>query len=106
MFVLVVALGWAGPSRDRRDLCHLWISTMTQQATLCALLRGVLDDAVELVPEAKRTSSLKACLAETVLVLAAAGHSDPTVLAQLAVRTMQESCRDCYGCGVQKPSYR
>lgn len=68
------------------------------QNKVCAELRGVLEHAVRIVPEARRTSSLKACLAEKVLTLAAGGESDPTILARVAVRTMQESCRSCYGC--------
>ncbi|MGY4281334.1 hypothetical protein ACVWXO_000554 [Bradyrhizobium sp. LM2.7] len=39
---------------------------MSPQTKLCAVLRGALEDAVRMVPEAKRTSSLKACLAETI----------------------------------------
>ena len=34
---------------------------------LCALLRGVLKDAAQTVPEAERTSSVMACLAEKIL---------------------------------------
>ncbi len=76
---------------------------MTPQAKLCALLRGVLDDAVAMVPEARRTSSLKACIAEKVLTLAAQGNSDPIVLTRLAVRSVQQACRGCYGCEGQQP---
>ncbi len=71
---------------------------MTPQAKLCVVLRGVLDDAVRMVPEAKRTSSLKACLAEKVLTLAAGGESDPAVLRRRAVRAVLECCPSCYGC--------
>lgn len=79
---------------------------MTPKTKLCALLRGVLDDAIGMVPEANRSSSLKACLAEKVLALAAQGHldpTDPTVLTRLALRTLQESCCTCYGCELQNP---
>ena len=39
-----------------------------------AVLRGILADAAETLPEAKRTPSLMACLAEKILTLAADGH--------------------------------
>ncbi|MFB9262240.1 hypothetical protein ACFFWD_03500 [Bradyrhizobium erythrophlei] len=68
------------------------------QTTLYPVLKGALDDAVRMVPEAKRTSSLKACLAEKVLTLAAGGETNPTILTRLAVLTVQDSCHSCYGC--------
>ncbi|MGY3146643.1 hypothetical protein ACVWYQ_003642 [Bradyrhizobium sp. USDA 3397] len=68
------------------------------QTKLYAVLRGALDDAVRMVPEAKRTSSLKACLAEKILTLAARGEKNPTILTRLAVLKVQESCQNCYGC--------
>lgn len=77
---------------------------MSPQTKLCAVLRGVLEDAVRIVPEAKRTSSLKACLAQTILTLAAGGELDPAILTRLAVRTVQESCRHCYGCEGWQPT--
>ncbi|MGY3582675.1 hypothetical protein ACVIGB_008258 [Bradyrhizobium sp. USDA 4341] len=48
------------------------------------------DDAVRMVPELRRTSSLNACLAEKVWTLAAEDESDPAILARVAVRTVQE----------------
>lgn len=68
------------------------------QTKLHAVLKGALEDAVRMVPEARRTSSLKACLAEKVLTLAARGESNPTILTRLAVLTLQKSCHGCYGC--------
>lgn len=68
------------------------------QTKLHAVLKGALEDAVRMVPEAKRTSSLKACLAEKVLTLAARGERNPTILTRLAVLTVQKSCHGCYGC--------
>ena len=44
------------------------------------LLRGVLADAAQAVPEAERTPSLMACLAENILTLTADGVADPVRL--------------------------
>jgi len=65
--------------------------TKSSKNKVCTELGSVLDDAVPMVPELRRTSSLKACLAEKVLTLAAEGESDPAILARVAVRTVQES---------------
>jgi hypothetical protein len=65
---------------------------------LCALLRGVLKDAAQTVPEAKRTPSVMACLAEKILTLAANGTTDPISLRRIALERLQESCKDCCGC--------
>lgn len=76
----------------------------SSHTTLRSVLRGVLDDAVQMVPEAMRTSSLKACLAEKVLRASAGGETNPTVLTRLAVRLVQESCPSCSGCEGWRPA--
>lgn len=70
----------------------------SSQTELHLVLRGALEDAIKVVPEVKRTSSLKACLAEKVVVIAARGERNPAILSRLAVKTMQQTCQDCYGC--------
>ena len=65
---------------------------------LCAVLRGVLEDAAQTVPEAQRTSSLMACLAEKILSLAADGETDVINLRRFAIKRVQDSCAACGGC--------
>ncbi len=62
------------------------------------LLRGVLADAAQAVPEAERTPSLMACLAENILTLAADGEADAVRLRSAALERMQQSCPACHGC--------
>jgi len=61
-------------------------------------LRGVLSDAAKTVPEAKRTPSLMACLAEKILALAADGQENPIDLRRRAIEKVRESCPDCCAC--------
>ena len=63
-----------------------------------AILRGVLEKAVQTVPEAERTSSVMACLAEKILTLAANGETDPISLKHIALERVRESCGGCCGC--------
>ena len=63
-----------------------------------AILRDVLADAARTVPEAERTSSLMACLAENILTLAADGEADPVRLRSAALERMQQCCPACRGC--------
>ncbi len=73
---------------------------------LCALLRGVLKDAAQTVPEVARTSSVMACLAEKILTLGANGATDPISLRRVALETVRKSCGDCCGCeGLRLPHY-
>ncbi|WP_454633289.1 hypothetical protein [Bradyrhizobium cenepequi] len=44
------------------------------------LMRSVLDDAAVLLPEAERTSAMKAKLASRILAVAAKGERDPNKL--------------------------
>lgn len=82
----------------RLDYLGLRMTRSPPQTELYAVLRGALEDAVRMVPEVKRSSSLKACLAEKMLILAARGERNPSILSRLAVLTVQDSCHDCYGC--------
>jgi hypothetical protein len=45
-----------------------------------ALMRSVLDDATAMLPEAKRTSTIKAEIASHILACAAKGERDPKAL--------------------------
>ena len=74
---------------------------------LCGLLRGVLKDAAQTVPEAERTSSVMACLAEKILTLATDGATDPISLSRIALEAVQRSCSACCGCeGLRLPHHR
>ncbi|MGY3389867.1 hypothetical protein ACVWW6_002458 [Bradyrhizobium sp. USDA 3311] len=63
-----------------------------------AVLRGILADAAETLPEARRTPSLMACLAEKILILAADGQKNPIDLRRVAIKRVQDSCPDCRAC--------
>lgn len=80
------------------------MTAANSEANLRTLLRRVLDDAVQMLPEPTRTSSLKACLAEKILILAAGGERRPKILARLAVRQIQDSCPSCSGCEGLRPA--
>ncbi len=71
-----------------------------------AVLRIVLENAAQTVPEAARTPSVMACLAEKILALAARGETDPVSLERLALETMRRSCEACYGCEGLQPQRR
>ena len=47
---------------------------------LIELMKAVLDDATATLPEAKRTSAMKAEIASHILACAAKGERDPTAL--------------------------
>lgn len=80
------------------------MTAANSETQLRAVLRRVLDDAVQMVPEPARTSSLKACLAEKILNLAAGGETNPKTLTRLAVRLIQDSCPSCSGCEGWRPA--
>ena len=48
-------------------------------------MKAVLDDATAALPEAKRTSAIKAEMACSILAAAAKGERNPEVLRQLAI---------------------
>jgi hypothetical protein len=62
------------------------------------MLKEALEKAVLALPGLQRTSAVKACLADNILALAAAGESDPTNLGQCALARVRQSCARCGGC--------
>ena len=60
------------------------------QPELIELMKAVLDDAARTLPEAKRTSAMKAELASHILACAAKGESDPIVLKMNALLAVVE----------------
>jgi hypothetical protein len=50
------------------------------QPELIELMKAVLDDAAAMLPEAKRTSTMKAEIASHILACAAKGERDPIAL--------------------------
>jgi hypothetical protein len=55
------------------------------QPELIALMKAVLEDATATLPEAKRTSAMKAEIASHILACAAKGQRDPTALKTAAL---------------------
>jgi hypothetical protein len=53
---------------------------------LIELMKSVLDDATAMLPEPKRTSSIKAEMASIILACAANGERNPTALKNQALR--------------------
>jgi predicted subunit of tRNA(5-methylaminomethyl-2-thiouridylate) methyltransferase len=60
------------------------------QPELIELMRAVLDDATAMLPEAKRTSSMKAEIASHILESAANGERDPIALRATALSAIVE----------------
>jgi hypothetical protein len=60
------------------------------QPELIELMREVLDDATAMLPEAKRTSSMKAEIASHILACAANGERDPIALRATALSAIVE----------------
>ena len=60
------------------------------QPELIELMRSVLDDVTAMLPEAKRTSSMKAEIASQILAYAAKGERDPVVLKMNALLAVVE----------------
>lgn len=60
------------------------------QPELIELMKSVLDDATAMLPEAKRTSTVKAEIASNILACAAKGERDPTVLKMRALLAVVE----------------
>jgi hypothetical protein len=60
------------------------------QPELIELMKGVLDDATATLPEAKRTSTMKAEIASHILECAAKGERDPTALKMAALLAVVE----------------
>ena len=57
---------------------------------LIALMKAVLDDATAMLPEAKRTSTMKAEIASYILACAAKGERDPATLKRAALSVVVE----------------
>jgi hypothetical protein len=57
---------------------------------LIELMRAVLDDATATLPEAKRTSSMKAEIASRILACAAEGQRNPAALRTAALLAVVE----------------
>jgi hypothetical protein len=55
------------------------------QPELIELMRSVLEEATLMLPEAKRTSTIKADVASKILACAAKGERDPVVLKSVAL---------------------
>jgi hypothetical protein len=60
------------------------------QPELIELMKAVLEDATELLPEAKRTSSMKAEIASHILECAARGERTPNALRIAALSAVVE----------------
>jgi hypothetical protein len=60
------------------------------QPELIELMRAVLDDATAMLPEAKRTSTMKAEIATHILACAAKGERDPVALRMAALSAIVE----------------
>jgi hypothetical protein len=60
------------------------------QPELIELMRAVLDDAAAMLPEAKRTSTMKAEIASQILACAAKGERDPIALKTAALLAVVE----------------
>ena len=60
------------------------------QPELIELMKAVLDDATATLPEAKRTSTMKAEIASHILACAAKGERNPTVLKNFALLAVTE----------------
>ena len=56
------------------------------QPELIELMKAVLDDAAAMLPEAKRTSTMKAEIASHILACAAKGERNPTTLKICSLR--------------------
>jgi len=63
---------------------------MAFQPELIALMKSVLDDAAATLPEAKRTSTMKAEIASHILECAAKGERDPAALKAAALLAVVE----------------
>jgi hypothetical protein len=58
------------------------------QPELMSLMKSVLDEAAAALPEAKRTSTIKADMASIILARAAKGERDPIALKAAALSTI------------------
>ena len=66
------------------------------QPELIELMKVVLEDATAALPEAKRTSAMKAEIASHILACAAKGERDPSALKMAALLAIVESSHYCH----------
>jgi hypothetical protein len=66
------------------------------QPELIELMKSVLDDATAALPEAKRTSTIKADMASVILARAAKGKRDPIELKEAALSTITDRTQDSH----------
>ena len=67
------------------------------QPELIELMKAVLDDAAATLPEAKRTSAMKAEIASQILACAAKGERDPTKLKNSALLSIVQCTHYSHG---------
>ena len=63
------------------------------QPEVIQLMRSVLDEATATLPQAKRTSTIKADIAAGILASAAKGERDPMALKSAALSAVVDSTR-------------
>ena len=63
------------------------------QPELIELMKSVLEEASAMLPEAKRTSTVKADIASKILACAAKGERNPAVLKRVALSAVVECSR-------------
>jgi hypothetical protein len=63
------------------------------QPELIELMKSVLEEASAMLPEAKRTSTVKADIASNILACAAKGERNPAVLKRVALSSVVECSR-------------
>jgi hypothetical protein len=64
------------------------------------LLARAFERATATLSEAEAVPSIKACLADKVLAVVAAGECDPARVSAVALATMRDCRRDCTGCQI------
>jgi hypothetical protein len=63
------------------------------QPEMIELMKSVLDETTAMLPEAKRTSTIKADIAANILACAAKGERNPAVLRAAALSAIMECSR-------------
>lgn len=63
------------------------------QPELIELMKSVLEETTAMLPEARRTSTIKADIAANILACAANGERDPVVLRAAALSALMECSR-------------
>jgi hypothetical protein len=74
------------------------------QPQLIELMRTVLEEATAMLPEAKRTSTVKADIASGILACAAKGERDPMALKSAALSAVLECTRYSHDISQKSPS--